>query len=111
MQEQSTYKAPLEPFSLHPDTNLGLVALTVGDPAGTRAFYTEVMGFELLREEPGRAILGAGGVPLLVLNEKPGAHPSPPNATGLYHFAILVPSRPDLGRWLLHLVQSGYPLS
>src|SRR5207248_3552657 len=50
------------------------------------------------------------GNPLLVLHEQPGAPLFPRNATGLYHFAILLPTRADLGRWLLHLAQSGYPL-
>jgi catechol 2,3-dioxygenase len=96
--------------SIHPDTTVGQVALTVGDLATQRAFYEEVVGFTTLSQEPGQVVLGAGSEPVLVLREQPGAPPAPPNATGLYHFAILVPSRAALGRWLLHLVESGYPL-
>src|SRR3712207_1580494 len=98
--------------SLHPDTELGLVALTVRDLRRSVAFYRDVLGFELLQEGGEQAVLGAGGTPLLVLHEKPDAGPAPTNRTGLtglYHFAILVPSRADLARSLLHMVESGYP--
>ncbi|MDQ3930773.1 MAG: VOC family protein [Chloroflexota bacterium] len=99
--------------SLHPDTELGLVALTVRDLSRSVAFYRDVLGFELLQEGGEQAVLGAGGTPLLVLHEKQDAGPAPTNRTGLtglYHFAILVPSRADLARSLLHMVESGYPL-
>src|SRR3954469_16758874 len=97
--------------SIHPDTTLGLVALTVADLARQRAFYQDVLGFTVLREEPGLALLGVAGQPLLALHEQPGAPPTPPRATGLYHFAILVPTRLDLARSLYHLAESGYPIS
>lgn len=99
--------------SIHPDTQLGLVALTVADLDRSVSFYRDVLGFQLLREEAEEAVLGAGGTPLLALHGLPGAGPAPTNVnglTGLYHFAILVPTRADLARSLLHLVESGYPL-
>ncbi|MGI8586268.1 MAG: VOC family protein [Chloroflexia bacterium] len=96
--------------TLHPDTEIGVIALTVADLARSRDFYRVVLGFSLLREDAGYAVLGAGAVPLLVLHEQQGAPPAPAEATGLYHFAILVPTRADLARSLLHLVESGYRL-
>jgi catechol 2,3-dioxygenase len=99
--------------SIHPDTDLGLVALTVADLRRSTAFYQDVLGFELLQTDSEQAVLGAGGTPLLVLHEKRDAGPAPTNVTGLtglYHFAILVPTRADLARSLLHMVESGYPL-
>jgi catechol 2,3-dioxygenase len=110
MQRRVTY--PVNPVqgSIDPGTDLGLVALTVGDFEGSLTFYQDVMGFKVLQQEAGRAVLGAGEKPLLVLREQAGAPPSPRSATGLYHFAILLPSRADLGRWLLHLAETGYPL-
>ncbi|HEX9987669.1 MAG TPA: VOC family protein [Chloroflexia bacterium] len=99
--------------SIHPDTELGLVALTVADLPRSVAFYQDVLGFELLQGGSEQAVLGAGGTPLLVLHEKRDAGPAPTNVTGLtglYHFAILVPTRADLARSLLHMVESGYPL-
>ncbi|HUP28313.1 MAG TPA: VOC family protein [Chloroflexia bacterium] len=100
-------------ISLHPDTDLGLVALTVADLERSLTFYREVLGFELLEEADGRAVLGAAESPLLVLHELRDALPAPTNVnglTGLYHFAILLPTRADLARSLLHMVESGYPL-
>jgi catechol 2,3-dioxygenase len=89
---------------------MGMVALNVADLAGSLDFYRNVMGFQVLNEGANGALLGAGGTPLLGLHARPGAPLAPASATGLYHFAILLPSRSDLGRWLLHLVESGYPL-
>ena len=51
--------------------------------------------------EAGRAALGTGGEDLLVLVEEPGAKPAD-GFSGLYHFALLVPERADLARWLAH---------
>lgn len=104
--------------SIHPDTQLGIVSLTVANLNRSLAFYRDVMGFGLLQEsgesgKDGRALLGAAGTPLLELVELPDAGPAPTNRTGLtglYHFAVLLPSRADLAQWLLHLLQSGYPL-
>ena len=99
--------------SIHPDTQLGLVALTVADLERSTEFYRDVLGFKVLKESDGQSVLGAGGTPLLVLHELKGAGPAPTNRaglTGLYHFAILVPTRADLARSLFHMVESGYPL-
>jgi catechol 2,3-dioxygenase len=96
--------------SIHRDTDLGLVALTVTDLARSADFYRNVLGFSIMEEGKDKMVLGAGGKPLLSLTEKAGAPPAQATATGLYHFAILVPTRADLAKSLLHLVQSGYPL-
>lgn len=96
---------------LHPATAMGLVALTVADRERAVAFYTDALGFAVLGRDGPTATLGAAGTPLLLLHERPGAPTAPPGATGLYHFAILVPSRADLARALRHLVESGHPPS
>jgi catechol 2,3-dioxygenase len=96
--------------ALHPATDMGLVALTVADLARSVSFYQDVLGFTLLSRGADDAVLGTPATPLLLLHEQPGAPPSPPNATGLYHFAILVPDRAALARSLLHLAESGYAL-
>ncbi len=95
---------------IHPATDVGLVALTVADLARSLAFYTDVMGFAVLRRDTGQAVLGVGNTPLLALRELPGAPHAPRSATGLYHFAILVPTRADLGRWLRHWLGLGWPM-
>ncbi len=57
--------------------------------------------------------MARGTLPLLLLTERSGAKPFPhdrPGYTGLYHFAVLVPSRAELGRWLRHWLEIGMPL-
>lgn len=98
-------------FSIHPATLLGPVYLSVCDLERSLRFYTDVIGFELIHHVDTTAWLGsAPNTLLLALTEQPDARPKPPRTTGLYHFAILVPSRLDLARSLRHLVEASYPL-
>ena len=90
---------------LHPGTCLGYVHLTVSDLDRSCVFYQNSMGFKLHRRDNGTAFLGAGRDDLLVLSEQPGAV-KVPRRTGLYHFAILTPSRQELARVLRNFVQS-----
>lgn len=100
--------------SIHPDTHMGAVSLTVSDLERSLLYYTEGLGFRVLEQEGGSASLGAAdGTPLLQLTELKGADQWPRGGisyTGLYHFAILMPSRADLGRWLRHWLGLGLPL-
>jgi catechol 2,3-dioxygenase len=64
----------------------------------------------VLEQGGGEARLGAGGVELLRLTEIPGARPST-RETGLYHFALLLPDRPGLARWLAHAARERVPLT
>ena len=73
--------------------------LTVRDFGVSLPFYQNVLGFQVHKNEKGTAHLGAGGEDLLLLTENPEAK-IPRHATGLYHFAILVPSRFELARSL-----------
>jgi catechol 2,3-dioxygenase len=91
-------------------THIGAVSLTVADLARSLRFYGDVLGLAPAERSSGSALLAAGDTPLLHLVELPGARPKPPRATGLYHFAILLPSRPDLARWLHHVLEIGWPL-
>ncbi len=83
------------------------MVLRVADLDRSLGFYTSALGFQPMVREAGRAELGAGGGALLELREFPGVPPKPEWATGLYHFAVLVPTRADLGRILRHLIDSG----
>jgi catechol 2,3-dioxygenase len=97
--------------AIHPATRIGPIALAVANLDRSLAFYTEALGLAPQERDGSRAILGAGTTPLLVLNELPGAAPFPGyGATGLYHFAMLVPERADLGRWLRHWLELGLPM-
>src|SRR5437667_9010 len=80
------------PRSIHPDTKIGTVALTISKLDRELAFYQDVLGFQVHRRAGDTAYLGAGGPDLLVLTQHPGAE-LVPGTTGLHHFAILLPSR------------------
>lgn len=101
---------PSRATSIDPRTAIGELALTVADLDRSIAFYTGPLGFRVLSRDGGEATLGAGDRSLLHLTEYPGARPWPGHATGLYHFAILLPTRADLGRWLRNWLEHGYPL-
>ena len=98
-----------EGYRLPDTTRLGRVKLQVADLERSLAYYTEVLGFRVLdrRDEGGRAArLAPHGedTVLIELVEKPGVNPSPEQGRlGLYHFAILLPDRASLGRFLRHL--------
>ncbi len=99
--------------SIDPATEIGLVSLTVADLARSVAFYTDAIGLALLAQEHATATLGVAGKPLLLLTERVGARPWPREQrsyTGLYHFAILVPTRAALGRFVRHWLTLGLPL-
>ncbi|CUS06091.1 Catechol-2,3-dioxygenase [Candidatus Promineifilum breve] len=86
-----------------PPPHIGRVALAVTDLDRSIRYYEDVIGLTLLARDGDTAHLGAGDVGFLWLTGQPGARPVQ-RATGLYHFAILVPSRRDLARTLHHLL-------
>ncbi len=101
----------MNPYSIHPDTTVGPVSLTVSDLKRSEEFYRQVLGFKPLPQRGDVLSLTADGqTPLLELKGDPSALPRPPHTTGLYHFAVLMPSRLDLARSLLHLAEVRYPI-
>lgn len=97
-------------YRLPAATRLGRVRLQVADLGRSLDYYQRVLGFRVLRRSDGTAALGAhgGDAPLVELVERPGAAPVPMRGRlGLYHFAVLLPSRADLGRFLRHLSDIG----
>lgn len=100
---------------MHPDTRIGHVHLRVADLDRAIAFYGGLLGFDVMqRYGTQAAFLSAGGYHHhLGLNtwESKGGTPPPPGHTGLYHTAILFPSRLELARVLKRLMDAGYPLT
>lgn len=84
------------------DMRLGSVALTVADLDREVAFYAGPIGLEVIERGDGRAVLGAGGRAIVELVADPKAVRDP-SVAGLYHLAILVPTRAALGQALLRL--------
>lgn len=100
-------------FRLPDATCLGPVRLDIADLARSLEFYTSVLGLRLMERADGRALLGAhgtggAGTPLVELRERRGARPVPDRGQlGLYHFALLLPERASLGRFVRHLAEIG----
>jgi len=93
------------------ETRLGAIRLRAGDADRLRAFYEQTIGLEVLGDAAGVATLGAGGKPLVEILADPAAPPRPPGSTGLFHLALLVPTRADLARTLRRVADSRWPLS
>lgn len=96
-------------------TVIGHVHLKVSDLERSLDFYCGLLGFELMtRYGKDAAFISAGGyhhhIGLNVWYSRNGS-PAPISATGLFHVAILYPSRKDLAAIFLRLRNSGYPLS
>jgi catechol 2,3-dioxygenase len=90
-------------------TRLGAVELTVTNLDRAIAFYQDAIGLRLQRREDPVAVMGAGGEELVVLHEEPGARP-PQRHAGLYHFALLFPTREELARAVLRVAQARVPI-
>ena len=95
--------------TISPLTSIGAVALTVSDLERSLNFYQEALGFSMLDHKTNTARLGVDGRSLLYLTGRPEAR-RVPRTTGLYHFAILVPSRLELAKTLYHLAEKETPI-
>src|SRR5258705_5662156 len=99
---------------LHPEVGIGHVHLKVADLDRALAFYRDVLGFELTQRYGSQAaFLSAGGYHHHIgLNtwESSGGSPPPPGTTGLYHLAILYPTRAELADALRRLIEAKIPL-
>jgi catechol 2,3-dioxygenase len=96
-------------YSIHPNTTLGIIKLKVSQLDRSLQFYTDVVGLRILNQQATSAEMTVDGkTPLLSLEEIPSATITPRRTTaGLYHFAILVPTREALGLILRNLMKSG----
>jgi catechol 2,3-dioxygenase len=93
---------------------MGPVRLTVGDPEGVLDFYRDAIGLSELQPEDGIVRLGTDGdsnEAIVELAADPDAPPRPRGTSGLFHLAILVPSRADLARALQRVAEAGWRLS
>jgi catechol 2,3-dioxygenase len=91
---------------------LGPVRLLVADLDPAVSFYERAIGLTELERDGAVAALGPrGGEPLVELVGRPDAPPRPSRSTGLFHLALLVPSRPELARTLRRVVDAGARLS
>ncbi len=103
------------PYQIPAQTRIGHVHLKVSDLKRALDFYTGLLGFELVTTYGTEAaFISAGGyhhhIGLNTWQSKDGKPPEK-NATGLFHTAILYPTRADLARILQRLLNAGYPIT
>jgi len=94
-------------------TRIGHVHLKVADLERALSFYCGVLGFEVTQRREGAAFISAGGYHHhIALNtwESLGGSPPPSGTTGLYHLAILYPTRRDLADALRRVMAAGIEL-
>jgi catechol 2,3-dioxygenase len=114
MSRESLHAAGAAERPIDAGVRIGHVHLKVADLDRSLAFYCGVLGFELMQTFGSRAaFISAGGYHHHIgLNtwESRGGSPPPPGSTGLYHTAILYPTRPALADALRRLMAAGIPL-
>lgn len=99
------------PFALTCPIHVAEVGLKAHDVEKVADYYRAILGLETLASPAGSVVLGAGGVPLLNIDPAPrGALPDDTRQAGLFHTAFLMPTRADLGRWILHASESRLPV-
>jgi catechol 2,3-dioxygenase len=97
--------------AIDPRTTMGTVRLTVSDLARSASFYERVLGLRSTELETGALALGPEDEQALVELHGDAAAPRlDPRATGLFHLAVLVPSRLDLAYALTRLAETRWPL-
>ncbi|WP_141433893.1 VOC family protein [Bacillus sp. 03113] len=98
-------------FHRKPTIFVNQVVLKVSDLKRSLAFYEKLIGFKILEQSERKVVLTADGrTPLLSIEQPDDVIQKQLRTTGLYHFALLLPTRADLGKILYHFIQNGYPL-
>lgn len=90
---------------------IGAVRLNVADVDGVRDYYERAVGLRTLEQANGVVRLGTDDTALVELHARPDAPRRPPGTTGLFHLAILVPSRVELARALRRVADARRPLT
>lgn len=107
------YKGGINMLKFHSAPNIFVteIHLKVQDIERALEFYQDIMGLKVLKSEERLAVLSADGVTPLVTIEQPiDVISKLPKRTGLYHFAILLPTRASLGLFLKHIIKRKYPI-
>ncbi|WP_245630329.1 VOC family protein [Amphibacillus sediminis] len=98
-------------FHDSPATYISHITLKVSDLEQAKQFYQSVLGLTALTQTENKIIFTTDGKQeLITLKYDPSYHQAKMKTTGLYHFALLLPSREDLARFLRHLVINDIPI-
>ncbi|WP_066400883.1 VOC family protein [Neobacillus mesonae] len=101
----------MEHFHRKPTVFVGVVNIKVKNLDYSLNFYQNIIGLQVLEKSDRKAVLTTDGeTPLLILEQPENVTAKEGRTSGLYHFAILLPTRADLSVFLRHLIQTGYPL-
>ena len=95
-------------YAYNSEIYLAEAVLNVKDLARQTAFYTQIIGLEIRTQTETEVILGAGGKALVHLKQTKGEE-AVQTSYGLYHMAILLPSREDLADVFKHIAELNYP--
>lgn len=94
-----------------PFRRIGAVELVVSDLSRSLSFYQDIIGFQVFERTEKKIVLTADGKQaLFILKEDKQAPARPRKTTGLYHLALLLPTRQDLGRFLSFLLKKHLPV-
>lgn len=98
-------------FHEKPNRFVTQVTLRVQDIERSKEFYKHIMGFKILEEKEEVVVLTVDGLtPMLTLIQPKSAIAKIPRRTGLYHFALLLPNRIQLGLFLKNMRDNNYPI-
>lgn len=96
-------------FHQKPNTFVGHVNINVINLDLALDFYQKVIGFQILEQTNQKAVLTADGkIGLLTIEQPADVLPKEERKSGLYHFALLLPTRADLSAFFRHLYETGY---
>lgn len=91
--------------------SVGSVGIKARDVGTMASYYKDVVGLAEISRRAGAIVLGAGGRPLLEIEEFRNGRPDDPRAAGLFHTAFLLPSRTDLARWARRAIDRQIPVT
>lgn len=93
-------------FHRQPNTFVNVVSLNVSKLERSLDYYEKIIGFQIMEKNARKAILTADGeTPLVILEQPDEPLPKAAHQPGLYHFAILLPTRANLGAFLQHIIE------
>ncbi|MFD3162919.1 VOC family protein [Herpetosiphon sp. NSE202] len=98
----------ITPQSIDAATTLGVTTLRVADAGRSLAFYRDLLGFHVLEQTASTIVLGSPNHVVLRLEVEADLKRHPSNVTGLYHAAILLPTRLDLAYMVQRLIAVRY---
>jgi catechol 2,3-dioxygenase len=107
---RGSYGRPPSGYRLPDATRLGAVELQVSHLERSLEYYQHLLGLAVVAQDEHSASLAGVGAsePIVILREVQGTRPvAPGSRLGLYHFAILLPDRPAMGRFITHLSAIG----